>query len=213
MTLTPEQKEHAEELIRMGEKLDAVRYFQDTLGITADQALVLAEKLEEEIESSPLLEEFKTLQEEASRKPGVNVGRLVGSIFMSLGGIMLAVVIYLIVSNYNFAQRAIPVKGKVIEYESYVSTDDDGRSTTMFRPTFEYVYAGKTYTHQSSTSSSSPEYEINEMVDVLVDPDEPLEILIDSFWERWFLPVLLGFMGAMFGGMGYLVFRLLGKQP
>lgn len=212
MTLTPEQREHAEELIRMGEKLDAVRYFQNTLGITADQALVLAEKLEEEIESSPLLDEFKALQSEATRKPGVNVGRLVGTIFMSVGGILLAVVVFLIVSNYKFSQRAILVKGKVIDYDSYVSTDDDGSSTTMFRPTFEYAYAGKTYTHVSSTSSSSPEYEISEMVDVLVDPDEPQEILIDNFWERWFLPVLLGFMGTMFAGMGYLVFRILGKH-
>ena len=212
MTLTPEQQEHAEELIRMGEKLQAVRFFQDTLGITADQALVLAEKLEQEIESSPLLDEFNALQEEASRKPGINVGRLVGTIFMSLGGIMLAVVAYLIVSNYNFAQRAIPIKGKVIKFDSYISTDDEGRSTTMFRPTFEYTYAGKTNTYPSSTSSSSPGYEINDMVDVLVDPDEPEEILIDSFWERWFLPVLLGVMGTMFGGMGYLAFRLFGKH-
>lgn len=212
MPLTPEQKEHAIELIEMGDKLKAVRYFQETLNVSADQALVLTEKLEEEIEASPLLEEFKTLQAEASKKPGINVGRLVGSIFMSVGGILLTIVVYLIYSNSKFAERAVPVKGKVISYDSYLSRDDDGRSTTMYRPTFEYTFQGKTYTHESSTSSSSPEYEVDELVDVLVDPEEPQEILIDSFWERWFLPILLGFMGTMFGGMGYLVFRLMGKQ-
>lgn len=213
MPLTPEQKEHATELIEMGDKLKAVRYFQETLNVSADQALVLTEKLEEEIQTSPLLEEFKAMEEESRKKPAVNVGRLVGSIFMGVGGIMLAIVVYLIYSNSKFAERAVPVKGKVISYDSYQSRDDDGRSTTMYRPTFEYVFQGQTYTHESSTSSSSPEYEVNEMVDVLVDPEDPKEILIDSFWERWFVPILLGFMGTMFGGMGYLALRLMGKQP
>ena len=66
----------------------------------------------------------------------------------------------------------------------------------MYRPTFEYAFLGKTYTHESSTSSSSPEYEIEEEVDVLVDPDDPREILIDSFWERSFLSRLLGIIGT-----------------
>jgi len=211
MNLSPEQKAHAVGLIEMGEKLEAVRYFQQTLNITAEQALVLTEKLEQEVESSPLLDEFKALQQEAKQKPGMNVGRLVGGIFMSLGLIMLAVVVYLIQSNYQFAQRAVPVKGKVISYDNYESRDDDGGSTTMYTPTFQYDFEGKTYTHKSSTSSSSPSYEIDEEVDVLVDPNDPKEILIDSFWEKWFLPVLLGFMGSMFAGMGYLSYRVFGK--
>ncbi len=212
MTLTKEQKEYATELIEMGNKLEAVRYFQETLNVTAEQALVLAEKLEEEIEASPLHEKFRSLQQGSLQKPGMNVGRVVGTLFLSLGGIMLIVVAYLIISNNQFAQRAIPVKGKVIGYESYESSDDDGGSTMMYRPTFSYAFAGKTYTHQSSTSGSSPSYEIDEEVDVLVDPQDPEEILIDRFWERWFAPMLLGFMGLMFTGVGYLVYRFVGKQ-
>ncbi len=212
MNLSPEQKEHAIGLIEMGEKLEAVRYFQQTLNITAEQALVLAEKLEEEVETSPLLETFKTIQQAVQQKPATNVGRLVGSIFMILGGIMLTIVVYLIQSNYQFAQRAIPIKGEVIGYDNHQSSNDNGGSTTMYTPTFQYDFVGKTYTHKSSTSSSSPSYEIGEEVDVLVDPNDPNEILIDNFWEKWFLPALLGFMGSMFTGMGYLAYRVIGKQ-
>lgn len=213
MNLTPEQKEHAIGLIEMGEKLEAVRYFQQTLNITAEQALVLAEKLEEEVETSPLLEKFKSVQQAVRHKPATNVSRLVGGIFMGLGGIMLAIVVYLIQSNYQFAQRAIPVKGVVVRYDNHQSSNDNGGSTTMYTPTFEYDFEGKTYTYKSNTSSSSPSYEIGEEVDVLVDPNDPNEILIDNFWEKWFLPAVLGFMGAMFSGMGYLVYRVFGKQP
>jgi Protein of unknown function (DUF3592) len=139
------------------------------------------------------------------------MGRVAGVIFMSLGGIMLSAVVYIVISNYQFEQRAIPVKGKVIGYDSYVSSNDEGGSTMMYTPTFQYEFKGKTYTHVSGTSSSSQTYEIDDAVDVLVDPQDPEEILINSFWEQWFLPVLLGFMGVMFAGMGYMVFRLLGK--
>ena len=152
------------------------------------------------------------MQEEIHKKPDVNVGKLVGGIFMCLGLIMLAIAAYFVVSNYQFSKRAITVNGRVIDYDSYQSTDDDGGSTTMYTPTFEYEFQGKTYTHKSSTSTSSKDYKINERVDVLVDPDNPKEILIDSFWEKWFVSLLLGFLGAMFTGMGYLAYRVLGKH-
>ncbi len=213
MTLTPEQKEHVIDLIHMGDQLDAVRYLQETLGVSSEEALMLAEKLEEEIEAeeSPLKDEFESLQRESVGKKGLNVGRLVGTIFMSLGGIMLAVVAYVVVSNYQFEQRAIPVKGTVIDYQSHLSSNDQGQSTTMYTPVFQYDFKGKSYTYVSSTSSSSKEYEIDETVEVLVDPEEPAEILINSFWEKWFLPVLLGFMGTLFSGMGFMAYRVLGK--
>jgi hypothetical protein len=209
--MTPEQKEHAIELIEMGNQLDAVRYLQETLDITSEQALILAEKLEEETESE-LEKEFKSMQDEMHQKPSVNIGRLVGGIFMGLGVIMLAIAAYFIVSNYKFSERAITVKGKVIDYNSYESRNDDGGSTTMYTPTFEYEFQSKTYTHKSTTSSSSQDYELDELVDVLVDPDNPKEILIDSFWEKWFVSVLLGFLGTLFTGMGYLAYRVFGKH-
>ncbi len=210
MTLTPEQKEHAIELIEIGNQLEAVRYLQETLDITADQAMLLAEKLEEETESD-LEKEFNSLREEMHKKPGVNVGRMVGGIFMSLGAIMLITAAYFLISNYQFSQRAITVKGKVIDYDSYQSRNDDGGSTTMYTPTFEYDFQGKSYTHKSSTSTSSKDYEINELVDVLVDPENPTEVLIDSFWEKWFVSALLSGLGIIFTGMGYLAYRVFGK--
>ena len=212
MNLTPEQKEHAIELIEMGEKLEAVRYFKETLNITTDEALILAEKLEEEVEGSSLIDEFKSMEAEMKQQPGMDVGRVVGTIFMSLGGIMLAVVVYLSASNYQFSQRAIPVKGKVIDYDTYQSRNDNGGSTTMYTPTYQYKFKGKSYTYKSTTSSSSQNYKIDETVDVLVDPEKPQEILIDSFWEKWFLSILLGFMGFIFSGMGYMSYRLLGNK-
>lgn len=207
--ITPEQKEQAIHLIEMGETLDAVRYIKETLNITTEEALRLTEKLKEEVDGALPHDEFKFMMEEAQQKPSVDVGGVVGTIFMSIGGIMLAVVVYLSISNYQFSQRAVSVKGKVIDYETYLSRGENGSTTTMYTPTFQYKFGGKTYTYKSNTSTSNQEYEIDESIDVLVDPKEPQEILIDTFWGKWFLPMLLAFMGLLFSGLGYLVYRFL----
>jgi hypothetical protein len=82
----------------------------------------------------------------------------------------------------------------------------------MYTPTFEYEFNGQSYTHVSSTSTSSKEFEIGQTISILVDPKDPQEILVNSFMEKWFVPLLLGGIGIVFTGMGYLVFRLLGRK-
>lgn len=213
MTLTPEQKEHAVELISMGDKLEAVRYFQLVLNIDAAQALTLAEKLQEEIEAEDdaALQDFEQ-QHTRLKTSGANVGRIVGALFMGIGMVMLAIVCYLIYSHQQFENRAKVVKATLTTYQSYNSRDNDGSSTTMYTPVFEYEFKGITHTHVSNTSSSSKDYEIGERVDMMVNPDAPQDVLIDSFMGKWFLPMLLGVMGAVFTGMGYLVYAVLGKQ-
>ena len=212
MSLSSKQKKHVVKLIETGDKLDAVRYLQETLNLTADQALILTEKLEEELEGSPLQDEINALKEETLHpSTGINVGHVVGLTFMGIGAIMLALVAYFVYSNYQFTKHAVTVKAKVINYTSYESRDSDGGGlTTMFTPTFQYPYKGKLYTYKSTTSTSNKSYEIGETVEVLIDPDDPENILIPDFWDEWFVTVLLGFLCVLFSGMGYLVYRLLG---
>jgi len=211
MTLTPEQKEHAIELIEMGEKLEAVRYFQEILNIDAEQALLLAEKLEQEVEAGPAMQELNQKHEEIKRS-GAHVGRLVGLIFMSIGMVMLVVVFYLLYTHQQFEKNALTVKGTVVEFQSYESRNKNSSSTTMYTPVFEYEFKGKKYTYVSTSSSNIHEYEVGERLDILVDPENPSEVLVNSFMEKWFLPILLGFMGALFTGLGYLAFAVLGKK-
>lgn len=210
MTLTPEQKEHAIDLIEMGEKLEAVRYFQEVLAIDAEQALLLAEKLEQEIEPELDLQGLQQKGEEMKRS-GAKVGRLVGLIFMSIGMVMLAVAGYLIYAHQQFEKNAVTVKGTVVEFQSYISNNDNS-STTMYTPVFEYEYKGKKYTYVSTSGSNVKEYEVGERIDILVDPENPDDVLVNSFMEKWFVSVLLGFMGTLFTGLGYVAYAVLGKK-
>lgn len=210
--MTPIQKEHAASLIRRGDKLEAVRYLQQTLEIDATRALLLAEKLEvEEEEDTPeLRQQFEQARQEMSKSKGVNKGRTVGIIFMCLGIPMLAFGFYLFYDNYQFAKRAIPVIGHVVDYDSYYSTDSDGGGSTMFTPIYEYTYNGNRKTYVGTVSSSSRTYDIGEEVEILVDQDDSDHVLVNTFWDRYFAVVILGFLGSLFTGLGYLAYRVMG---
>lgn len=210
MTLTPEQKEHAIDLIEMGEKLEAVRYFQQVLAIDAEQALLLAEKLEKEVEPELDQQEFQQKAEEMKRS-GAKVGRLVGLIFMSIGLVLLVVAGYFVYDHQQFEKTAVTVTGTVVDFHSYVSNNDNS-STTMYSPIFEYEYEGKKYTFESNSGSNVKAYDVGERIDILVNPENPADVLVNSFMEKWFVPALLGFLGTMFTGFGYVAFAVMGKK-
>jgi len=202
MNLTSEQKEHAISLIRQGEKIQAISYFQKTLSIPLKDAQRLTEKLEQEVKG---IKGFGSLRHSHHT---VSKGKMAGIISLVVGISLLGVVAYLVYSNNVFEQRAIPVQGTVTEYQQYESSDDDGGSTTMYTPVYQYEYNGQSYTHVSTLSSSGKSHELGEQIDILVDPLNPTEILINTFWEKWFLSVVLGFVGLVFTVIGFGVFRM-----
>lgn len=215
MALTPEQKKHAIKLIKMGEKPEAVRYFQQVLAIDAEQALLLTEKMEKEVEPKFNLQEFHQKYEEMKRT-APNITRPAGLIFMCLGIVLLAYVFYLRYAYQQFEETAVTVKGTVVDFQSEITEHDRGRmgtyTTITYTPVFEYVYEGKKYTYVSTSSSKEKEYEVGERFDILVNPENPANVLVHSFMEKWSTPAWLGFLGTLFTGLGYVLFAVLKKR-
>lgn len=208
MNLTPDQKQHAVQLLQRGNKLEAVKYFKETLNISLKDAHALTEKLQGEVGSVPA-RPFGRIPFNTS---GQKIGNWVGLIFMALGGIMLVIVFFNTYSTLSFEGKAVHAKGKVIDYATHQSEDDDGHSTTMYAAVFEYRFNGQNYQSTTSTSSSSPDYSIGQEIDVLVDPKNASDAMIDNFSEKWFLALVLGIMGTVFTGMGYMAYRIFGRR-
>ncbi len=207
MALTPQEKVRLEMLLKLGDEEKAIKFLQEELNLSAEEARQAVEKLKPSVKPLPrsLIQAFNSRKNKSGNG---KAGSRIGLLFMVIGIAMLGFAGYTAYSNYQFMEEAISITGKVIDLDTHYSSDDDGGSTLMYSPVFEYEYNGETYTHTSNSSTSSPDFEINEEAEIFINPDSPGTALVNSFMERWFVVVLLGGMGTMFTGMGYMAFRL-----
>lgn len=85
---------------------------------------------------------------------------------------------------------------------------------TMQAPVVAFTSPRGPVQFQSDVSSSPPAWQVGEPVKVLFDPNDPSQAVIDSFWVRWLVPLLLGFFGGVFAFIGFVmaVFGLLSNQ-
>lgn len=99
-----------------------------------------------------------------------------------------------------FGYRSKQVNGTVVNVEVTKSTDGD--QTT---PIVQFTPEGSTERVEIRGWSTSPAPNKGEMVRVLYNPDSPKTARIDTFMQRWFVPVLLIPLGAFFACMSFAV--------
>lgn len=109
----------------------------------------------------------------------------VGAVVAGLGGSMY-------VDRQELADTGERVAGTVTGVRS--STDSEGDTT--YAPVYSYTHRGQPRQHSPDATSSSRPTE-GEQVTLFIDPDEPGRVMADTFMDRWFLPVLLGGIGAV----------------
>jgi hypothetical protein len=200
MSLTPEQKARAIEFIESGDRLRAIGYLQEILHISAFQSQTLIDSLEQELTATD-----PNFQKRTNKRAGL--GLIGAGIFLLIGLALLGFTTHLFLKNQDFTKRAVPLMGTVTAYDQYESSDDDGSTTTMYTPIFDYDYNGTRYTHTSEMSSSSQSYAIGESIELLIDPEQPEAVLVNSFTGMWLLPLLLGVMGSVFTLVGFFAIR------
>lgn len=120
----------------------------------------------------------------------------VALIFAAVGTICVVAAVVVGTWRMNFAAGAAHTEGTVLRL---VATDQKGSRAPVIR----YEVDGKAYEFQSSISSNPPNYAVGQKVAVLYQPDNPGAGTIDSFFERWFMPILLGVFGVVFSAIGY----------
>ena len=195
MKISEDDKEWITALLESGDKLGAVRYIQETLSLSAEDALTLAEKLEEQ----------KLIGVTAKLEEGPNPVRIVGVVFSIVGFILLSLSFIFGYMDYQFASKAIPVTGMV----SRIENRPPSNGTPMYSPVIAYVVDGKQLEYISSFSSSSPGYSVGDEVELLIDPIDPADVTFNSFFERWFVVTLLGGLGFVFSVIGFVARRVL----
>jgi hypothetical protein len=76
-----------------------------------------------------------------------------------------------------------------------------------FAPVVQYQAEGQTYRIQGRISSTEPGYSVGETVPIRYSPDNPSDGTIDSFAEKWLMPLAFGGGGLLFALLGSAMLR------
>lgn len=75
-------------------------------------------------------------------------------------------------------------------------------------PVISYEIDGTPYQFTSSIYSSPPAFEINETIEIYVNKDEPSEIIINSFVNKWLIVTIFASFGLVLDLIGILLLKL-----
>lgn len=191
MHITDGQKQHVRDLLINGRKIEAVKYLRENFALSLKESKRLAELIDEDIADDEYVSQPQS-PTALQRGGGTKTASMIGLVFGLIGAAMLSVIIYLYISHQNFLQRAVPAIGVVV--------------SSPHQPVIDYEYNGEMYSYYSSVSSNPPSYEMGEQVEVFVNPDNPNDVIVNTFTERWFVITLVGGMGLLFFGIGMVTF-------
>jgi hypothetical protein len=141
--------------------------------------------------NNPRLNEKKTMKSRrAARDRQVSIAGCVG-VFIGVACLALAEFLFFhqIDINRNYA-RAV---GTVVDMQARVT--QSGTQTHFRSAVVEFVAADGSH-HEFAQGSSSTGDVSSDKVDVLYDPRNPQDAIVDGFWDRWAAPTILVLIGA-----------------
>jgi hypothetical protein len=129
-------------------------------------------------------------------------------VFSLLGSLMVLIGVFLFIRTRSFIGKAQEVKGIVIQMVYSQGSDDGGG----YAPVYQFkTLEGQDIVIHDGLSSNPPRFKVGQEIQVLYDPGNPHKARIKKWMNLYFVSVLLGGMGLIFGcvGIGLYVPKLL----
>ena len=128
-----------------------------------------------------------------------------GIVFSLVGGLLALIGVFLFIRTRVFIGKAQEVKGMVIQMV-YSRTSSSSGSGGGYAPVYQFrTIDGQTITIHDSLSSNPPGFQVGQEIDVLYESGNPQKARINKWMNLYFMPVLLGGMGLIFGGVGMVI--------
>lgn len=184
--LTAVASEKVKSLVRVGKQLQAIKFLRDEYQLSLVQAKELVD----------------TATNESGVKPAftfVNQGVIAYYIFAGIGTVFLIVAAYLYWQDYTITHDSIIVSGKVIELQ-YGSADRESGAI----PVVWYQWKGQPKLYYGTIYSNPPAVEVGDKVDLIVSRNNPDQVTLNIFSERYLFMIVFGFLGLIFALIGYL---------
>lgn len=130
-------------------------------------------------------------------------------LFFTLIGVGLLITSgFLYKNQVNFNKRSSFTVGKIYN----IAQNDKGN----YAPIFEYIVKGKKYLKKSKVHSSYILEKVGDKVEVLYDPDNTHNSILNCFDELWFASIITAILGVVFffvGLFGLKYYYKHQKQP
>ena len=126
--------------------------------------------------------------------------RIVAAPLLLVLVVEVAVGVWLHRRTSAFLDTAVPATGEVVELKE--SPGGGGRSGggggTTWSPVFTWTdAAGVERRSTGSVSSNPPSHAVGEAIDLLYDPQNPVDVRVDGFFSLWLGPLVLGALAAV----------------
>ena len=126
----------------------------------------------------------------------------VGIFFIPLGGLLALIGVFLFIRTRIFIGKAQKAKGIVIQLV-YSRTSSSSGSGGGYAPVYQFrTLDGQNIVIQDSLSSNPPRFQVGQEIDVLYESGNPQKARINKWMNLYFVPVLLGGLGLIFGVVG-----------
>jgi len=160
--------------------------------------------------------EFAEMNREVQQAYGVDVQKIILSVFTGIAVLMLLIAGIASANNILKVNREESAPGVVVDMTKRLEYDENDFNRVTgeaYYPVVEFTAKdGKRRSVQLSEGSFPPAYEVGDEVTVLYEPDHPLDARIKSFGSStlmWILPGITGILGVAFLGAVIAVRKLM----
>jgi len=119
-------------------------------------------------------------------------------IVLGIGFLMWGIAAYFFIDKNQQISNSYLATGVVIDF-----VIDEGLA-----PVISYEVDGSPYQYISSIYSNPPAFELNETVEIYINQDDPNDIIINSFVNKWLLVTIFATFGLVLDLIGLLVMKL-----
>jgi hypothetical protein len=127
---------------------------------------------------------------------------ILGLVFGFVGFVLGALALFFLIRTRAFIGRSRETKATVTQM--VFSSDSDGGGG--YSPVYRFrTLEGQEIEAGENLRTNPPQFKVGQTIDVLYDPDNPQKARIKKWFNLYFLPALLGFLGLLFGGIGIAV--------
>jgi hypothetical protein len=160
--------------------------------------------------------EFAEMNREVQQVKGVDVEKIILSVFTGVAVIMLLIAGIASANNIMKVNREESSPAVVVDMTKRLEYDENDFNRVTgeaYYPVVEFTAKdGKRRSVQLSEGSFPPAYEVGDEVTVLYESDHPLDARIKSFGSSalmWILPGITGILGFAFLGAVIAVWKLM----